>query len=275
MLPNSKPLILNGPEKGEAYTTTPNCGVPNNFVGYQLPRTGNGYAGIAFRHGHNNNYREYIEIELLDTLENNHRYCLSFYVNIANSCSIATDAINAHLSDTFVLQGSTLSVINLPKTISNPQGNIIQDSLNWVEISGNFIANGGERYLTIGNFDDDSISQSLITNYGNLYYAYYYIDDVSLINCDSLTTINEHDDETISVSPNPATDNLTISSSNPIHLKHAEIFSLDGKRVKYYQPQIGKLNFFELDVSGMETGLYFLRLQTEDGLVTKKVVIGN
>jgi gliding motility-associated-like protein len=65
------------------------------------------------------------------------------------------------------------------------------DTLNWVKISGQFIANGGEQYLTIGNFKDGThlkktyISTNFIQgacatlpNY--IYRTYYNIDNVSL-----------------------------------------------------------------------------------------------
>ena len=274
-IPWFQPCVQNSSDYFNSCATSSDWSVPNNYFGYQLAKSGVAYAGIVLRTASNSNYREYLEVELIDTLQQNHLYCLSFNLNIANGCMVATDAIHAHLSNVMTTQSSLLSMLNLPKTVSNLTNNFLIDSLGWMEIKGIFTANGGEKYLTIGNFDNDTVAQTVNVNYGNLTYAYYYVDDVSLINCDSLTSINEHNEETISVFPNPASEMLTISSSNPIQLKYIGIISLDGKRVKHYQPGNAKLNSFELDVSGIQTGLYFLRLQTEKGLVTKKIMISN
>jgi gliding motility-associated-like protein len=62
------------------------------------------------------------------------------------------------------------------------------DTLNWVKISGKFIANGGEEYLTIGNFKDGTHTKKtgLNSNFisrqgiGDKGFSFVFIDDVSL-----------------------------------------------------------------------------------------------
>lgn len=64
------------------------------------------------------------------------------------------------------------------------------DTTQWTQIQGCFTANGGEQYITIGNFNYNVNTDTLYVgtnnpdpNYTNpLYdYSYYYIDDVSLL----------------------------------------------------------------------------------------------
>ena len=57
------------------------------------------------------------------------------------------------------------------------------DTLNyvdWIEVSDEYIANGGEEFITIGIFHPNDSSSFL--NLG-AYYGYYYIEDVSVTEC--------------------------------------------------------------------------------------------
>ena len=60
---------------------------------------------------------------------------------------------------------------------------MLADSKEWQEVSGEFEAEGGERFLTIGNFAP--FNHSRVTPIENtnamLQGAYYYIDDVSVV----------------------------------------------------------------------------------------------
>ncbi|HMW11225.1 MAG TPA: hypothetical protein PJ987_12390, partial [Bacteroidia bacterium] len=169
------------------------CGtsyVPQSGVGYQYARTGIAYVGLAtLMQPLNPNYlnrREYIGGELSDTLKQGHEYCVSFYVSVAEELKYVTDGIGLYLSvDSAVDYTININLSFIPQ-IENPSGNIIYDTLNWVQISGTYIANGGEKYLTIGNFKDnantmiDSINNSVPQSQ---YESYLFIDDVSVIDC--------------------------------------------------------------------------------------------
>src|SRR3990172_5781652 len=58
----------------------------------------------------------------------------------------------------------------------------ISDTTNWVLVSGEFVATGAEKFMTIGNFYNDlntntqNVNPSATQNY-----SYYYIDDVSVM----------------------------------------------------------------------------------------------
>lgn len=160
-------------------------GVPDNFPGYQYAKTGVAYAGInvSFNNGQSNG-REYLEIKLNDSLINGRKYCAQFYISLADTCQNAIDAIGIYFSlDSLLYNGSTYQYIPAIPQVSNTQGNIISAKENWTLISGEFIANGGETFITIGNFFPDSLTNADTTGL-----AYYYIDDVSVYLCDCDTT---------------------------------------------------------------------------------------
>jgi gliding motility-associated-like protein len=62
----------------------------------------------------------------------------------------------------------------------------LDDSIGWQEVSGLFVAEGGEEYLNIGYFYNFSeISFNYINELtGNAIAAYYYIDDILLTEID-------------------------------------------------------------------------------------------
>jgi hypothetical protein len=65
--------------------------------------------------------------------------------------------------------------------IYNPIGFYITDTLNWTKISGIYTAEGGEEWITIGNFfnDDETTAIEFLGGEGSIV-SYYALDDVSI-----------------------------------------------------------------------------------------------
>ena len=156
---------------------------------YQNARTGNAFAGIILLLFPNSNNCEYIEIELADTLIPNRIYCVSFFINAMNSIKWAIDGCGTYFSKDSVLS-PTLTLLSYVPQVENAAGNFLEDSLNWIKISGSFTAIGGEKYLTIGNFKDTGSLGIDTVNYNNGN-SYYFIDDVSVYECDAPVYIAE------------------------------------------------------------------------------------
>ena len=187
------------------------CGtsyVPQSGGGYQYARTGIAYVGLGVYTKHVSpnhiNRREYVGGELSDTLKQGHEYCVSFYVSVAEELKYVVDGIGLYLSVDSAVDYTINTNLSFVPQISNPAGNIIYDTLNWVQISGTYIANGGEKYLTIGNFKDDA-NTAIDSTSASLIESYFFIDDVSVIDC--TVGINEVNDNLSSgkLYPNPAT----------------------------------------------------------------------
>jgi len=175
-------------------------GVPDNMFTYQYARTGNAYVGTdCFDHIVSAyEYREYVEGTLKNTLLAGHQYCASFYVSLSNPSSYyGIDALGLYFTnDSLITDSST--VYHVKPQIANDSLNIITDTANWVKISGTFIATGGERFFTFGNFRRNSQ-----TNYIHLFgdvdgIAYYLLDDVAVYECDApVFAANAGNDKTI------------------------------------------------------------------------------
>ncbi len=161
-----------------------NVSVPLNFAGFQYAHTGVAYAGFIIYTNDviNYDYREAIKTKLSDTLIANKRYCTRFYISLSESSYLAFTNAYIYLDSIGILmtkdsvQDTLTPLLNNGIRVQNDIFNI--DTISWFEISNSFIANGGEQYLTIGNFDN-------IINYtvGETSYIYVYVDDVSVCEC--------------------------------------------------------------------------------------------
>jgi hypothetical protein len=164
---------------------------PQNFV-YQLV-DGDGFVGICTYNANHVNIHEYVSCQLLDTLEAGKRYYVSFYARIwAGRTSYASNNLGIYFSDT------TLHATNpFPFNINTPlmleaqvkyfNNEIISDSAHWTLVSGLYEAQGGETWLTIGNFNtDEETTQGMIYTDGIAPSTYFVIDMVSVIPLDSI-----------------------------------------------------------------------------------------
>ena len=243
------------------------CGtspVPLSNVGFQYARTGIAYVGLApfFTTIFPSyvNRREYIGGILSDTLKQGHEYCISFYVSVADGMKYVIDGMGLYLSVDSAVDYTINTNLSFIPQISNPSGNIIYDTLNWVQISGTYIANGGEKYLTIGNFKDDANTMIDSTS-STANSAYYFIDDVSVIDCTvGINEVNDNKDVG-RLYPNPANtvvyyqDNLGENENGIITL-----LDILGKQIKEYKLTKGN-NLISIPVSDLAKGIYMIKIK--------------
>jgi gliding motility-associated-like protein len=167
--------------------------VPQNTTGFQYAQSGYNYAGFIltsydltpFPIPEIAEYKEYISVKLTNPLIKGNKYCISMYLNLADKyVNAAIDRVGVYFSVNSFYQNNS-SFINVTPQIEISQG-FFTDTVNWVNISGDFIAGGGEEYITIGNFHSLPNTNYIIFDTTQLAgYAYYYLDNVSLICCDS------------------------------------------------------------------------------------------
>ena len=131
------------------YYSTDYCGgsnVPTNVWGFQYARTGNSYCGLStFGPINSPNYREYLEGQLIDTLKQGRIYCVSFYVVNTNNGIYYTENIGIYFSNDSLIDYNSSSILPVIPQVVNTSG-IIYDTLNWVQVSGTYVAGGGEIY---------------------------------------------------------------------------------------------------------------------------------
>lgn len=169
-------------------------GVPANILGNEAAHTGSGYAGIIVYESFSllgceslfgSGWREYVEGTLTEPLLAGQTYCISFFVSLADNVKFASSSIGVHLSPTLVsVNCATIGAAsNLPLT---PQltysGPPITVTSGWQRLQWNYTAAGGERYIVIGNHNNDAGTNYECVNASAFNpYAYYFIDDVSVV----------------------------------------------------------------------------------------------
>jgi gliding motility-associated-like protein len=90
--------------------------------------------------------------------------------------------LGVYFSDTLIITTQPLNNYS-PQIEFNEQ--FYGDTITWIKFSAEYTAHGGEEYMLVGNFRDSlSAEVQVIDPLGS--YAYYFFDDFSLIECDSI-----------------------------------------------------------------------------------------
>lgn len=135
----------------EPFFEDPIC-VPTNIFGFQYARTGLGYAGVFVYE--NSNYREYLQCPLISTLQSGEIYEVKFYVSLPDIVYPCASEIGISFQNSSTFQSTTQPLTSLSSIFTSTS--LINDTINWMLISGDYVANGTEDHLIIGNFKDNS-----------------------------------------------------------------------------------------------------------------------
>ena len=161
----------------------PDAGVEPPWIlgfGYQNPLTGKSLAGAFTFALHAQNYREYIQNRLVSPLEANQYYQFSGYLSTNEDSINYSSCFQAYFSDSPTSSSDYLVLPLIPQW-KNEVNNFIKDTVGWQFVSGVFKANGGEKYVTIGCFDDSINVHMLNKDPFTTSDIYYFIDDLSLV----------------------------------------------------------------------------------------------
>lgn len=169
---------------------TEKVGIPKNFRGTQSAYSGNAYAGLYLYSP--NDYREYIQFTLENTLTEGIYYEFSLYISLAESSTVSTPSLGVlfvdqpitletskHLSKRRLLQAKNRK-FNFQKLSWKGSSREVNE---WVKVEIGFIAKGFEKNIVLGNFNGDATtSRYKNSNKSRISkeFAYYYIDEVAL-----------------------------------------------------------------------------------------------
>lgn len=181
-------LSCNSPTLGSTdffHSCSPKMTAGRNFIGYQKPFEGNGYVGI-YMYGPKD-YREYISSELGTPLIKDRKYALSFWVSLADKSGFAVDQFGMLFTKN-PLKLKTKRNIPINLMYDHGYKNYMEvvkigsfdDKDNWVKITGEYVADGTEKFLTIGNFKGNLNTRIRPKGEKLKKAAYYYIDMISL-----------------------------------------------------------------------------------------------
>jgi len=268
--------LLGTPDYFNACDETEFVGTPLNLThGFQVPLSGDGYAGligIAF-----NNDREILGTELSEPLEVGSEYYVEFYWSrtFGGVFHANCDCASSHLGALFTTEifDNVENPISYENFAHVFDPTLHADSANWVKVSGWFTADSAYTHLAIGDFF--SLDQNETAHYNGspseiFLNTYYYIENVCVTqdpaDCGILSSTDnlERSDHSL-VYPNPTQGHFWIDKS------------LDIERIRIYNMQGGLekvvLNPSQyLDISNLPKGVYLLKIETGRSLLNKKII---
>ncbi len=253
--------------------------IPNNLTGNILPFDGNGFCGIYLLKGLQNDpgnkSREYIGVHLVNSLVKDSLYSLKFYTSLAIFSNIAISNIGCLISKDSIYQFNFLPLYTDSSIFSsNNINNIINNKNSWTELTFNFKANGGEKYLYIGDFNNDSLTNylNLDDTISNLFEVYYLFDKISLTRTNEVGIEENTIKSQIKLYPNPSTNNVFIELPPQIKNAKALLISSSGAHISAFN-LTGGIN--ELSLSQYPNGLYFIRILSVNGnaIDTKRIAL--
>jgi hypothetical protein len=241
--------------------------------------------------------REYLMVELTNALESHIRYMVSFYASPADHAQYAIStlgaALTAHPPDVITVDWPNGMLDATPQVMLDERIPVT-DTTKWALICDTVMALGGERYLTIGNFNLDGDSDTLRFNPNQppifsspTTFAYYYIDDVFVYAIDSVPSnvgIKEQEALGFEVYPNPVKDVLRFRVVGTSHSTgsgqetslRVTVRVLDAVgRPSIHHPPVadGTQDDRTSDLGGLPSGIYFLELtDIEGGKAVRKFV---
>ncbi len=151
--------------------------ISNDTSIYKGALSGKCYAGLRFQ----KKYKEFIQVKLAESLHRGTTYDFEMSVRFAfwSNASLKSfgvlfskvgyknkkDAIKTSIIDSVCKKGSLIN------------------SYKWFKIYGKYTAEGGEKYITIGNFSEKIKKDMIRMDKFKLGFkeAYYFVDDISLI----------------------------------------------------------------------------------------------
>lgn len=181
------------PSEGKAdlfneYAKAEEFQVPKNQFGEADAMNGSsGYAGLMLYSEKGVEPKDFIQIKLRTELEEEKVYCVKFHVMLAWMSKYACNNLGVYLSEKG-LSGDDLSRDSLQPHVVHSQNRIFSEQFEWEPICQTYIASGGEEYITIGNFGSlsetqtEKIKKPKGSTGTQIRGAYYYIDEVSVIN---------------------------------------------------------------------------------------------
>lgn len=122
------------------------------------------------------------------------------------------------------------------------------------------INNGAINFVDVDGDNDEDV---LITGQNNS-----FVNHISTLYLNQLNTLSTQSidiNDNLSVYPNPVRDVLNIKTN--YNLEHIEVFNMNGQLV-WSQPQDSS----SLSIENLNAGMYLLRIKTDVGFTTKKIV---
>ncbi|MDX1651928.1 MAG: OmpA family protein [Brumimicrobium sp.] len=169
-----------------AESKMPDVMTPNNVYGMEEPKDGINYAGIITFSYREKENRTYLTAQLSSPMKKGMRYKVQFYASLAELSKYSANKLGVHFSKKAPGTDSKVPALIMETHVMHPKEEVFDGMYGWDLICGEYTAEGGEKYITIGNFTSDNevksdrVKKPRDVKGKQIIAAYYYIDDVSV-----------------------------------------------------------------------------------------------
>jgi outer membrane protein OmpA-like peptidoglycan-associated protein len=156
-----------------------------NVYGGETAQDGSNFAGVMVYSQGNKLPRTYLTQKLSTPMKKGETYCVKFYVSLADNSKFGSNNIGAHFSKKDVTVEDKKSIIDKPQ-ILEVKNKVFTGTYSWERVCGTFTAEGGEKFITIGNFGMteetkiEKIKKDASNKDPQIGGAYYFIDNISV-----------------------------------------------------------------------------------------------
>jgi hypothetical protein len=252
-------------------------GVPFNNFGYQEPGEGNSYVGMATTAVAGVPwYREIVGIELAEPLQPSVPICLSFQTAMGgfgswygNSTIYSSKGLGLKF---FMDLPTDWQSYLYPNSAALHIDVVPTDTAAWYYVSGLYTPDSAYRYLAVGNFFADSLSEITLidsTGFGAADVAYAFVDDVrasfDLSFCTTGVGMTGFASRAVQVYPTPCEETLNVAFEHPISgVLHYRLVDACG-RVALAGSSPSVSTRLAINTAALHTGLFCLQLTDGNG----------
>ncbi|HEX2618303.1 MAG TPA: hypothetical protein VHL57_12220 [Flavobacteriales bacterium] len=168
-------------------------GIPDNDYGHMDPKEGEYYAGFCawkddvradpngdpddpFQPGWNV-YSEYLMAPLNIPMVEGHTYHVVIHFALSGNSDRAVAGLGAYFSPMPLHYEHRKFLQERPQVVGD---SLLAEKGKWVTVEGEFVADGGERYIVLGCFPTATFDTKKLIEGPDNRYAYYYVDAVKV-----------------------------------------------------------------------------------------------
>jgi len=177
----------------------------SKYLGGAEPHSGHSFIGLFVyrkRYTKRTEIREFVQSPLKEPLIKDKYYYVEVYIHADKEANVTCDGFGICFCDSLLSPSKTEQMYLFHPAIGLKPQQFINNNNHWEKLSGNFRANGKEKYIILGNFKDDASTNKEPLEVKNSPFkkekwnlreneeaAYFYIDDIKVIYDDSLNNV--------------------------------------------------------------------------------------
>ena len=164
---------------------------PINPFGFEYAHNGECYCGFGFLDATLSNDYEYVQGSFAHPLIAGQKYAIESFVSLGEPYPSCLSNLGFFFTDTLVSVSNSSSRLLYTPQFENDTNHLITEHNGWQRITGSYMAHGGERFVSIGNFNPYNMCHVVkcVSGLDPGQAAYLFIDDVAVYDTAKIDSI--------------------------------------------------------------------------------------